>query len=301
MSFDINALEQFRSKASSIADLLTKMDSASNTKNFKDDRLWALTVDAKTGVGNATIRFLPSAQLDQLPYVSCYTHGFKNKENGKGFVSFCHTSVGEQCPVCEENSILWNTNVKENQDIVRSRKRRTEYYANILVVNDPKNPDNNGKVMVYKFGVTIMEQLQQVINPKFDHIKAVNPFDLFAGVNFDLAAYNSADGMRKYDQSRFDQQTSPVGSDEKIVEVMNSLHDLNEVAITSRLKPADEVKKQLYKVLGKTETESFNASPVAAPTERVVERVSAPVQQSAAPVDSIDDLDDLDKYLNAGD
>jgi len=53
------------------------------------------------------------------------------------------------------NSRLWNSGNEEDKTTVRERKRRLHYVTNIYVVNDSGNPQNEGKVMLYKFGKKI--------------------------------------------------------------------------------------------------------------------------------------------------
>ena len=55
-------------------------------------------------------------------------------------------------PVSELNAELWKTGLDSDKDTVRKQKRRLTYTSNILVVNDPAHPENNGKVKLFKFG-----------------------------------------------------------------------------------------------------------------------------------------------------
>ena len=49
----------------------------------------------------------------------------------------------------------------------RKRKRKLSYYANILVVSDPKHPENEGKVFLYKFGKKIFDKITEAMQHSF--------------------------------------------------------------------------------------------------------------------------------------
>ena len=112
------------------------------------------------------------------------------------------TTLGKKDPVSEHNSKLWNSGIESNKDIARKQKRRLSYYANILVVSDSANPDNEGKTFLFKFGKKIFDKVNDSIDPEFDDETPVNPFDLWEGANFKLRARQVND-FRNYDKSEF--------------------------------------------------------------------------------------------------
>ena len=114
----------------------------------------------------------------------------------------CLTTLGQQCPVCEANRELWNTGSKDNQNIVRDRKRKLSYFANIYVVKDPANPANEGRVFLYKFGKKVFDKITAAMQPEFDDEEPINPFDFWKGANFKLKLVKK-DGYWNYDKSEF--------------------------------------------------------------------------------------------------
>ena len=112
----------------------------------QDTRLWQPTVD-KAGNGIATIRFLPAPSVDgddALPWIRVFNHGFQGP--GGWLIDNCLTTINQKCPVCEHNSVLWNSGIEANKEIVRKQKRKLSYISNILVISDPSNPENDGQV-----------------------------------------------------------------------------------------------------------------------------------------------------------
>ena len=174
-------------------------EGGSSSYQDEKDKYWSCETD-KVGNGQATIRFLPTADGEGIPFVRKYSHGFKI--GAKWYIDDCRTTIGETCPVCEANSELWNTGDKENQEIVRKRKRKLSFISNIYVVSDPKNPDNEGKVFMFKYGKKIFDKIMDKMQPEFEDEEAVNPFDLETGCDFRLKI-RRVEGYANYDKSEF--------------------------------------------------------------------------------------------------
>jgi hypothetical protein len=214
-----------------------------------DDRYWQPEVD-KAGNGMATIRFLPAAQDNDYPWARTFNHGFKNESNGKWYIEECPTTIGrDDCPVCKENSVLWNTGTQDNQTIVRQRKRKLTYVANILVIKDPKNPHNDGQIKLFKFGSKIFDKIKFAMQPQFEDETPIDPFDFWEGANFKLKICK-VEGYRNYDRSEFESPSAVSDSDEEIESIWKKQYDLREFSDPKRFKSAEELTKRLNLVLG---------------------------------------------------
>ena len=210
-----------------------------------DERLWKPEVD-KSGNGHAIIRFLPAVQGEDVPFVRIFDHGFQGP--GGWFIEKSLTTLGQNDPVSEFNTTLWNSGVESNKDQARKQKRRLSFTSNIYVVKDPSNPENEGKVFLYKYGKKIFDKLNDVMNPEFDDEKALNPFDLWEGANFRLKMRN-VEGFRNYDKSEFD-SPGPLSEDDSVLEdTWKKEHSLQELVSPSNFKSYDELKTKLYRVL----------------------------------------------------
>ena len=151
----------------------------SSQKQGPDERFWKLDPD-KAGNATAVIRFLPRVEGDELPWVRVFSHGFQGP-TGKWYIENSLTTLGEKDPVGELNSKLWNSGSEANKDIARKQKRRLSYIVNVLIVSDPKHPENEGQVRLYKFGKKIFDKIMEKARPTFDDEKPVNVFDLGTG------------------------------------------------------------------------------------------------------------------------
>jgi hypothetical protein len=235
-------------------DKLTKaIESTTQTAEAgsKDDtRFWTPTVD-KSGNGMAVIRFLPAPGADGedgLPWVRLFDHGFQGP--GGWYIDKCLTTLNEKCPVCEHNNTLWNSGVEANKDIARKQKRRLSYIANIYVVSDPSNPENEGTVRLFKFGKKIFDKITEAMNPEFADETPLNPFDFWEGANFKLKIRN-VEGYRNYDKSEFADKSALLGGDDSALEkIYSQEHSLKEMSDRKHFKPYDTLKARLDKVLG---------------------------------------------------
>ena len=238
-----------RNKGANISKILeaAKANNTGETKSYVDDRIWKPTVD-KAGNGYAVIRFLPGKD-NSIPFVRYWDHGFKGP-TGLWYIENSLTSIGQTDPVGELNSKLWNSGIDADKEKARSQKRRLHYVTNIMVVNDPSAPQNEGKVYLYKFGKKIFDKIYDQMNPEFADETPIDPFDFWEGADFKLKIRN-VEGYRNYDKSEFS-SAAPLleGSEEKLKEVYENMHDLTEFTNPKNYKTYDELKTKLMRVLG---------------------------------------------------
>jgi hypothetical protein len=293
---DIQALRKMRnSDFSKIAGEFEKISNPeTQTKSYVDDRFWRLEGD-KAGNGTATIRFLPRTEGDELPWVRIFSHGFQGP-TGKWYIENSLTTLGENDPVGELNSRLWNSGSEANKEIARKQKRKLSFIANILIVSDPKHPENEGKVFLFKFGKKIFDKIMDKAQPTFQDESPVNVFDYWEGANFKLRM-RKKDGYANYDESMF-MEPSALGSDEDIVEIANAQYKLSEFVDRKNFKSYDELKKKLDEVLsgdsfaGKSAAEMAEEEdrPVRAAPEQRSAPAPTPAKSKAAPIDDDDDV-----------
>lgn len=255
---NISDLRKMRqNKGNNAAKISEAFDKMSN-KGYSDDRVWKVTTD-KDGNGGAVIRFLPATtkgdESDELPFVRVYHHGFKNPKNERWYIENSLTTFpGEADPMSEENSRLWEKGDEASKKLASAQKRKLSYYSNILVISDPKNPENEGKVFLFKYGKKIMDKILEKAkaDPAFPDEPTFDVFDIFDGANFKLRQ-KKVENFPNYDSSAFDAQTELCGGDEeKILEVLNAQYLLKELLARKNFKTYDELKKRVEYVMGRT-------------------------------------------------
>ena len=283
---DISKLKSRRTDITALVE--AAKESAGGTKFEKEDtsHIWKPTVD-KAGNGYAVIRFLP-AEAD-VPWVRYWDHGFKG-DTGKWYIEKSLSSLGQADPLGEYNAKLWNSGNEDDRATVRKQKRRLHYVVNIQVVSDPSAPHNEGKVFLYQFGKKIFDKIQDLMQPQFPGETPCDPFDLWAGADFQLKI-RQVEGYRNYDKSEFKAPSPLVDGDEvQLQAVMNQIYDINYYTDPANYKTYDELQTKLFEVLGETAPRTVKEE-VALDT---VAEPAAPKTVAPATADATDDAGDDD-------
>ena len=240
-------------------------DKSSEKKSYEDTRFWKPTVD-KAGNGMAVIRFLPAAEGEDMPWVQLFSHSFQGP-TGQWYIENSLTTLNKKDPVSEHNTMLWNSGVESDKETARKQKRKLQYIANVYIVKDPSNPDNDGKVFLFKFGKKIFDKLNDLMNPEFEDETPVNPFDLWEGANFKLKI-RKVEGYQNYDKSEFDSPAALSEDDDELERIWKAQNKLSEFITEGNFKSYDELKARLNKVLNLED-------------DVVTEKPSAPVTKKA--------------------
>ena len=233
-----------QSNLNSLLDEYNKQSSP-ETKSFDDDRFWKPEMD-KSGNGFAVIRFLPAPEGEEIPWIRMFSHSFQGP--GGWFIENSLTTINKQDPVSEANRVLWNTGSEADKETARRQKRKLSYYTNIYVVSDPKRPDNEGKVFLYKFGKKIFDKVMEAMQPEFSDETPINPFDMWKGADFKLKI-RKVDGFWNYDKSEFAEPSEFLANDEEREKVYNSEYPLKPFHEASNFKTYDELKEKMDRVL----------------------------------------------------
>ena len=220
-------------------------------KSYVDDRLWKPVMD-KTGNGFAIIRFLPAPKGEELPWAKLWNHAFQGP-TGQWYIENSLTTIGQNDPVSEHNSALWNSGVESDKEIARKQKRKLQYYSNIYVVKDSANPENEGKVFLYRYGKKIFDKIMETMQPAFEDETPVNPFDFWEGANFKLKL-RKVDGYWNYGKSEFEAPSALFDDDDKLEDLWGQEYSLSAFTDTTNFKSYDELKKRLDVVLSGTTT-----------------------------------------------
>jgi len=285
-----------QSKLGSLTQKLVKeVEKMNNTGGSADDRNWKLECD-KSGNGYAVIRFLPAPDGEDLPFVKLYSHAFQGP--GGWYIENSLTTLGKKDPVSEYNTTLWNNGTDAGKETARKQKRKLTYISNIYVVKDPANPENEGKVFLYKYGKKIFDKLTAAMQPEFEDEEAIDPFDFWQGANFKLKAKNVA-GYRNYDSSEFTATTPLLDDDDALEALWKKEYSLAEIVADDQFKSYEELKTRLGYVLGnkpatvRSDEESFGEDDDRGSAE---ELVTAAVSTTPSSVNEDDDDDALSYF-----
>ena len=276
-----------QSDFSSLIDEYNKQTTPQDTKSFDDERIWKPELD-KSGNGYAVIRFLPAPEGEDIPWQRMFSHSFQGP--GGWYIENSLTTINKNDPVGEANRRLWNSGSEADKETARRQKRKLSYYTNIYVVADPKHPEHEGKVFLYKFGKKIFDKIMEAMQPQFDDEQAINPFDLWKGANFKLKI-RKVDGFWNYDKSEFEAVTQLLPSDEELEKVYQSEYPLKPFHEESNFKSYAELKEKMERVLGES-TDNRTAEQVASDMEEVP-------FDGGKPVGASDTMDYFEKLATA--
>ena len=261
MSF--SNLKKQSSLGSLTAKLVKEVEKTNNPSGSSgaDERLWKPEMD-KTGNGYAVIRFLPAPNGEDLPWAKVWSHAFQGP--GGWYIENSLTTLGQKDPLADYNRELWNSGLDSDKEIARKQKRKLSYYSNIYVVKDPANPQNEGKVFLFKFGKKIFDKIMEAMQPEFEDETPINPFDFWQGANFKLKIKKVA-GYWNYDSSEFAKVGALLDDDEALEALWNKEYSLTAFTDPSNFKSYDELEKRLNAVLNRN--------------------VNAPVRQEVTPAE----------------
>jgi len=232
-----------------------------NKKQRKvDERFWKLdppTKDKK--ISQALIRFLPDKNNNII--VKFYQHYFQTTVNGqkKIFYEICPRTrnlmenMNETCPICNYVSKLYESPYESDKAQGLARKAKIQFISNIIVLKDPANPENEGKVFLFRYGRKIYDKLKDVWTPSEEDDISLDdiiiPFDPSDnGADF-LLKLKMVSNFPNYDLSAF-KAKSPLfnGDEEKIKEVINKTYDLDKFykeEILPQIKTEEELLKKM--------------------------------------------------------
>lgn len=238
----------------------------------RDERLWHY--GNKDDKSSSIIRFLPIgkadfelvkegkfSESDLTPVVKIMSHSFKGP-TGAWFIENSLQTFGEACPVREFDGPQWGPakekDDKAAQDILKQRLPRTSYTACIYVIKDSVNPENEGKIRLFRFGETIKKMIEKAGNPEFETEQAFDPFCFWEGADLilNLTFEERKIGTREvkvplWDNVKWANPAPFLGADESAIkEVWENQYSLLEFLDRKNFKTYEELREKYLKVMG---------------------------------------------------
>lgn len=253
------------------------------TRYARDERFYTLA-KTKEGNGAAIIRFLPDAKSGMIQTLfkisSTVIKGGK-----KRFVNeFSPVTIGAPCPFQEKWQELYNADKKEE---AKTYGRGTRHVANIKILKDPANPENEGKIFMYEMSGAMRDKVQAAVSPsEQDRELGAVPKELFnplKGNSFKLAAKKGANGQINYDSSEVIQEVTSIydSVEEALADIRENTYLLSDLLKPEAFMSYDELVKKMAWVTWSDTT--------AAPAPALVAEVAvatAPVQE-VQPVETV--------------
>ena len=273
-----------KNKASVFSQLQKQLEKTQQVGTV-DERFWKLSTD-KAGNGFAVIRFLPACDGEDMPFVKLYSHAFQGP--GGWYIENSLTTLGKNDPLGEYNRELWNSGDESLKEQVRKQKRKLQYYSNVYIVKDPANPDNEGKVFLFRYGKKIYDKIMEAVNgDELEGREGYNPFDFWTGANFKLRAKKVA-GYPNYDSSEFESTGTLEDLDDAQLESIWKREFAHQsIVAPDQFKSYDQLQERLNAVLNLKGQAKREAVEEAAPSNKFATKPPTP----AAPEPTVSEND----------
>ena len=267
------SFSSLKKNKSSVFQQLQKQLEKTQQVGTVDERFWKLSTD-KAGNGFAVIRFLPACEGEDMPFVKLYSHAFQGP--GGWYIENSLTTLGGRDPLGEYNRELWNSGDESLKEQVRKQKRKLSYYSNIYVVKDPSNPDNEGKVFLFRYGKKIYDKIMEAVNgDELEGRDGYNPFDFWTGANFKLRAKKVA-GYPNYDSSEFESPGTLEDLDDAQLEsIWKREFPLQSIVAPDQFKTYEALQERLNAVLNLKKA-NREPAPEVAPSNKFATKPPAP-------------------------
>lgn len=244
MSFDLNL---------SWGDISSKTNykEKGEKKSYKDERFWSISKDDQ-GKGAAIIRLL--VDKDKVPFINIYNCGLREyNETDKKYYWFIRdlpSTIKAPDPLEELWSALYNHSA-DGREEAKNFGRRESFITNILVVKDPGNPENDGKIFLWKFGKKLLDKFMTALNPSEQERElGEKPKELFhplRGNNIALKIKNVA-GFPNFDDTNIQSESAVFKSEEEAKDaILNKTYSLKEFCSPESFESYDKLKEDLIK------------------------------------------------------
>jgi len=233
-------------------------------KDYGDDRFWSLSRDENDN-GGAIIRLLPDP--DGTPFIQLFSHAFQSfdavNKKKRWYINNSPQTINEPCPASELWSALYNAGTDEGKEEARNFSRKINFYANVKVIKDPANPQNEGKIFIWKFGPKLKDKFMAALNPsEADRQMGEEPKQLFnplTGCNIKLKIKKAA-GFLNYDDTTIEASSSiyPDGETAK-ADIIENAHKLSEFMKVESFETYEELKGKMKYVLEAYQAKSMDS------------------------------------------
>lgn len=239
-----------------------------------------------------TIRLLPFAKSPKDTFFHYYNHGWVSFATGQYVQALSPQTYGERDPIAEERFRSSCMGTDEEKEKAQAIRRIEKWLVNCYVIDDPTNPDNNGKVKLLRYGKQLQKIIHEAIEGEDSEEFGAKVFDLGDdGVNFKVKVEQQGD-YPTYVSSRFTGVGKLGLDEEKQKSIYDSVHNLKEVFT---LKSTDELKQMLDEHFHVRDSSTDSAPVVESSSPQFTPEPVPVAEPTPAPVaDTSDaDIDDL--------
>jgi hypothetical protein len=194
-------MEQFDFFNLDIADFKTAEKTTNNTK-FKPT-----SENGTNGIYKAQVRFLPWYKNTKNSLINKWQVWLTDIQSGTSKTVDCPTSVGKPSVLKDTYWKYKNSQNAHDQKFAEMFSRKQKFASLVQIIEDKHNPDNEGKIMIWEFGLKVHAKIMEQLAPEFGD--ACNVYDLLNGKNFGVLV-SKVGGYNNYDACKFLDTVTPI-------------------------------------------------------------------------------------------
>lgn len=251
-----------------------------------------------------TIRLIPNVENVEDTFFHHYVNQWSSKKDGSFTAAISLKSFGERDPIAEARWKLYkdwkDTNPDKDEKFENPIKEREQWFVNIYVVEDPSNPENNGKVKILNMGPQLKGIVDDAMTGDSSDEFGMGIFDLSKdGFDFKIKA-DEQGVFTTYIKSRFSTKSSIDLSDDEIDAIYAQAHDLKQVHTVKTYDELVELLDEHFYCDGEVATkevrkqlpqkESKPAAKPAKTSKKVEEEVNDDIPMFHGSEDNVDEL-----------
>lgn len=250
-----------KNKGNNLKKLQEKLEQSNNSGAPRDERIWKPKFNKEKGKGTCVVRFLTPVEGDA--FIEMKSYNFSGP--GGKFWGNALQTINEKDPVQIAAINGFKKAKAEGDERLKNECKkflpRSDFFAWVYVIKDEEAPENEGKVKIFKFGRQIYGFIEKALQPEFDDVDPMDPFDLWEGANFKIRMVGreipeSQTGKKilvpNYENSEFDRQSEFMDGDEDELEaIVEQTTDLSEFIAPEKFKSFDEVAKMFKDAMKK--------------------------------------------------
>lgn len=190
------------------------------------------------------VRIIPNTDDPTKTLFQYYLHGWTSATDGRYVSTVCPTTYGEECPICTERFRLWNKGDDASKELSKNLARKERFYANVYVVDDPDNEENNGTVKILGYGRQIAKIIDEAMNGDDADEVGGRMFDFSKdGCNLRIKVEKNKAGFPSYERSKF---VAPSSIAVSLDDVSDQIHDFDPLLVR---KTTEEMREMLEQAL----------------------------------------------------
>lgn len=179
------------------------------------------------------LRLLPTLEEGKDPLYHYFIHQWNNPITGKFTSALSLQTFGDRDPIAEyrwKKFKEWKdvNPTTENKEYKGDIQQKEQWLINVLVVDNPAEPEMNGKVKILRMGPQLKAIIDDATTGERSEEFGWDIFDPTAGYDFKIVAKAKGE-FTSFETSFFTSKTKTKITEDELESIYENLHDLTKV------------------------------------------------------------------------